>query len=262
MKKARAYKTKIESFKKWKSRGWIEVNGLDGKKRYAEPSPLEPINKTYYDIDQLKLKYQEYVDKCKDFQNIENHYELFQKAYECTMNSWHEVDSLGVTIHYDTPGIYSETYLGKTPGDAKFKFMRYNDVEYKDIKIRRNPDEDLYVIKNRQKLIDLFDKKTLGMMLNATGCRLDSASLGHRNRYQVKYSEEWEDLIEKDFARKEFHDGLNFYSLTDYGLNFIKSIIPTKNRHIHYQYSLSELFKENHFLAIHISSNIVKFINQ
>lgn len=243
MKKARAFKTKIESFKTWKSHGWIEVNGSDGK-LYVEPSPLEAKHKTYYDVEQLKTKYNEYVSKSLRNQRIELMYELHQKCFECTLNTWEEVDSLGVTIHSETEGIWSQLDVAKNVNAARYQFAMYNDVEYENVRGRRNPVGDLWILNEKytRNVFQLFDKELLQMMLNATGNQLGKPFDGYRNRYQVDFSERWESLIGHQIAYKTDHQGMNFYALTDLGLSFIKLILPTRHRIMHSE-NLNDLIK-------------------
>lgn len=154
---------------------------------------------------------------------------LIKKAFECTFNDWYDVDSLGVTIHFESDWINSMIFHADSVGQAKLKYINWMEddaYKYIDVKARRCKHKDL-VLGEQHPLLSSTSESQQRKMLHALGYDENRLSIfGYRNYYQCAVNDDWESLIKLGLADKNLNNGLNYYFLTDLGRQVISSIVP------------------------------------
>lgn len=239
--KKRAKIVKILNMGSWISQNFIEYDISEKHKLYRHKQiyvGIEVINMTKdYTFQEVQNLYKKYVEDCEMLKIIDSEYELISKGYECTTNSWHEVDALGVTIHPESLGISSTVFNAKTPAEARYKFKIDTKSDFVDIKVRRYLSNDLYLLKNPKiyfPILNKIDYVDIGTMLHATGNKLGLPPKNIRNNFHGQNNVSCQFLHAIGLMKLNIDQGEKIYSVTELGLKIITAILPTYNKKYHY----------------------------
>lgn len=239
--KQRAKTVKVLRMKSWIAQNFVEYTILEKHKLYRHKQisgDIEVINMgkdyTFHEVREL---YDKYVADCEILKKIDSEYKLFSKGYQCTTNSWYDVDSLGVTIHPETDGIYSGYFNGKTAAEARHKYKIDTESDFIDIKARRYVANDLYLLINPAiyfPILKHLDEKDIETMLHATGNKLGEPIRTFRNRFDAHHNVSCEFLHTIGLMQRQVIQGRNNYFVTSLGLKLIAALLPTNVKQFHY----------------------------
>ena len=261
--KKRAKIVKILNIGSWISQNFIEYTILSNtessnnirltakNKLYQHKqisSDIESVNMLRYTFQEVQNLYKKYVEDCEFLKMIDSEYELISKGYECTTNSWHDVDALGVTIHPESLGISSTVFNAKTPAEARYKFKIDNKSDFVDIKVRRYLSNDLYLLKNPKiyfPILNKIDYVDIGTMLHATGNKLGLPPKNIRNNFHGQNNVSCQFLNSIGLMKLNIDQGEKIYSVTELGLKIIAAILPTYNKKYHYSGLIESIKQPN-----------------
>lgn len=156
---------------------------------------------------------------------------ILKKCFEVTYFTWWEVD------RYDPNNSrsYAETYYANSAAHAKNFFIMENGdslpdgIGYLQLKVRRKKSED-HLAREPHPMLSELTESQLRKMKHSVGFN-EKDPINHtfyRNRYVVPADADMDDLVTKGLALKTKKLDLEFYYLTEEGINVIISLMPIK----------------------------------
>ena len=146
-----------------------------------------------------------------------------KKCYEYTYGyNWKELDfqlksdPLRSICYADTP----EKAKAIATNFVKEFLVKF---DYTKLRVRRHPTYDLFENQNKHELLSKISDEQLTKMKHACGVVKEKQKTFTRNYFQIEHDEDWEMLIELGVANKRKALSLNYYFLTDVGLDIINS---------------------------------------
>lgn len=155
--------TKLLTFEKWLYKNWVEYKNVQGERLgWVEYGPSE--SKMIWTKYQMEQKYKEYGNRIVLENDAFDKLIRIQLGFECSVYDKYKYFNMNIPVYHQRTiddlieNNYSEQIVSDTINSAKNHFALTHDVPYKTVKAIRQPQCDIWRIKEPELLLHIINE--------------------------------------------------------------------------------------------------------